>query len=263
MKRFSLILASLVLLIGTKASAFKGGPFDNGDYSSLLDNSGVYQVSMRFSNGSGFAQFGNNVDIALFVDINNTAGTGIRGSTYSVLNRSLIYYKGVTYLGTCMGMVDHERRIVEGVTNGNSDVGTTQVTSGTGGTGSGLTAATTTLNNNGSLNFPANSSFICKIHTTHPVLKFNGKGELSIVNPTLAQNVFNAIATEIASQLTANPVPNPGPNSPAQIQAFITALANLANGGQGSIRTAENVGANADTVPMKVFGSRVFFVQRR
>src|SRR5436190_3375234 len=75
MKRFSLILASLVLVFGAKASAFSGGPFDNGDFSNLLDASGIYQVALRFSNGSGFAQFGNNVDAALFVDINSGGGT--------------------------------------------------------------------------------------------------------------------------------------------------------------------------------------------
>lgn len=263
MKRISLILASLVLVFATKASAFKGGPFDNGDYSGLLDNSGVYQVSFRFSNGSGFAQFGNNVDVTAFVT--TTGGATVTPSaTYSIFNRSVIYYKGMTYLGTCYGMVDHERKIVSGVTNGNSDVNTTTTTTTTTGALAGVfpTAATTNLFNNGNVGFPCNTNFNCKITNEYPILRFNGRGELTVINPSLGTAIFTAIATVIAAQAPL-PAAIPPPSTVGQVQNYITALQSLAQGGGPLIPTAQQVKQNSDRVPMNVFGSRVFFISQR
>lgn len=256
MKRFSLILASLVLLLGTKASAFKGGPFDNGDYNSLLDNSGVYQVAFRFSNGSGFAQFGNNVNQELFLPTAGAGTTAAPSTTFSTLNRSIIYYKGLTYLGTCWGMVDHERRIVHGVTNGNSDIGTTQTTTG----GTGTVSSSNTLIFNG-VGFPANTEFECKIHTTHPVLKFAGRGELTIVNPSFTQTAFTALSNFVAgiapaTGAAADPLD-------VQINALIAGLQTLQGTGTDLIPSANNVSETSERVKMTVFGSRIFFVSSR
>jgi hypothetical protein len=254
MKRISLILASLLLLVGPKASAHVGGPFDNGDFNSFLDSSGIYQVAFRFSNGSGFAQFGNNVDADLF--LTGTGGTTTDlPSSFSTLNRSIIYYKGVSYLGTCTGMVDHERKIVQGVTNGNSDVVTT-ASNTSGGT---TTSASNSLINNG-LGFPCNTEFRCKITNSSPVLRFNGKGELTIINPTLGQVGFAAIAALInalGSGGTGGGAATLGPN----ISAIIAALATP--GVAESIPSAESVRDASDHVPMIVFGSRIFFNSRR
>jgi hypothetical protein len=251
MKRISLILASFVLLSGGKASAFVGGPFDNGDFSSLLDNSGVYQVAFRFSNGSGFASFGNNVDTELFLP--TTGGTAVApASTFSVLNRSVFYYKGVTYMGTCTGMVDHERKIVSGVTNGNSDITTSQTTT-TGGT---QTASTNSLVFSG-LFFPANSEFRCKITNSHPILKFHGTGELSIINPSTTAVALQAISTIILSN------PDTTDNIGEQLDDLLTALTNNAPALAAAIPSAESTFQNSDRVKMKVFGSRIWHVSRR
>jgi hypothetical protein len=252
MKRISLILASLVLLFGTKASAFVGGPFDNGDFNTLLDDSGIYQVSFRFSNGSGFAQFGNNVDAELFLP--QTGGTATTpASTYSILNRSIIYYKGVTYLGTCTGMVDHDAKIVSGVTNGNSDVSTSQTTS----TGGGATfSSSNSLNFNG-LGFPCNTEFRCKITKTHPILRFSGKGELTIVNPSVSGVAFQALQTIITTGASGNL------SIGGQISSLVTAL--TANNGAiaSVIPSAEQTFENSEHAKMTVFGSRIFFNSRR
>ncbi len=255
MKRISLILASMVLIFGTKASALSGGPFDNGDYSSLLDDTGVYQVSFRFSNGSGFAQFGTNVDLELFLP--TSTGTTTTSSTFSVLNRSLIYYKGVTYLGTCVGMVDHERKIVSGVTNGNSDVSTSQTTT----SGTSTVSSANSLIFNG-LGFPCNTEFICKITKTYPILRFNGKGELSIVNPTTAAVALAALS-QLISTASAGSGSGIGNDLGTQISNLVSALTSNSADIAALIPSAEQTRAAMDHVPMKVFGSRVFFVTRR
>ena len=260
MKRFSLILASLVLIFGTKASAFTGGPFDNGDFSSLLDENGIYQVSFRFSNGSGFAQFGNNVNQEIFLPTGNANTGGAISTTFSVLNRSIIYYKGVTYLGTCQGMVDHERKQVNGVTNGNSDITTSQTTPAPGG-GAAVTASNSLIANGG-LGFTANTEFLCKIKKSYPILRFNGKGTLTIVNPTLAQAISDQIAAVIALQFAA-PAVNPPPSTPAQVQAFITALQALADGSAALIPSAQQVNQSSEHVPLTAFGSRIFMNKTR
>jgi hypothetical protein len=267
MKRFSLILACIALLSGTKASAFVGGPFDNGDYSGLLDNNGIYQTALQFSNGSGFAQFGNNVDVALFVDF-NSSGTFTRGSTYSFLNRSIIYYKGVTYLGTCMGMVDHEAKTVQGTTNANSDVNTTTVNNNFLGTGTGTTAATTTLQNNGGAGLTCNTNWNCKITKSYPVLRYSGSGELSVLNPSLGQVTLQAISAIINGNGNNN---NGGgiiigvvlDSIGEQISDLLDAVSSNQAAIEGIIPTAQQIRDNSDHVPLKAFGSRIFFIGRR
>lgn len=260
MTRFSLLLASLTVGLTTSASALVGGPFDNNDYSSLLDNSGVYQVAFRFRNGSGFAQFGNNVDIALYVDISAAgAGTGnsVRGTTYSVLNRSLIYYKGVTFLGTAAGMVDHEAKRVTGVTNGSSDVALTGQTASSGTTNS-VTAATTTLINNNSLAFPCNTTFTAKITKSAPVLRFAGTGELTVLTPTLV-----SIANTALQSILTNFQPSPLTPLSTTLQQLVTGIQTVNDNSELFAPTLESVSEQSDKVKMTVYGSRVFFVGRR
>jgi hypothetical protein len=241
-----------------QAQAIVGGPFDNGDYSQTLDNNGIYQAAFRFPNGSGFAQFGTNVDMTTYVDISTAGGTGVRSSVYSILNRSLIYYKGVTYLGTASGMVDHERKTIQGYTNGNSDVRTTAATNTGGGGNQNQTAATQALMNNGGLNFPCNTNWKAKITTTHPVLRFSGTGELTVLNPSLDQVAYAAITAIINSQQNAG-----GTNQAVgpQISAIIAAIA--AAQASDVIPSTDSVKDNSDTVKITVFGSRQFFLGRR
>jgi hypothetical protein len=279
MKRFLLGLAVSIVLLGGKASAFVGGPFDNGDFSSLLDNSGVYQVAFRFSNGSGFASFGNNVDTSLFLPGGSAGGplATSSGTTFTVLSRSLFYYKGVTYLGSCTGMVDHERKIVSGVTNGSTDI--TMTASNTAG-GGGQTQTTTNNLITNNLAFIANSHFLCKITNSHPILKFSGEGEFTVLNPSIAQVSFQAIQqiitgsgggnasigtqlADLVNVLTGNSVvfqpdfTTPNPNDvvavPGPSQEDIA----------GVIPSAQQVRDNSDHVKMKVFGSRIWHVSRR
>ncbi len=261
MKRISLLLASLTLGVASTASALVGGPFDNGDYSALLDNSGVYQAAFRFENGSGFAQFGTNVDIATFVDINSTGGTGLRGSTFSYLNRSIIYYKGVTYLGTAFGTVDHASKRIEGVTNGNSDVRTNSQSGGNNQNNSqSLAAATTSLLNNGGVGFPCNTRWRAKITATKPIVRFSGTGELTVINPSLDQVAYAAIVALLTGSQNAS-TSGQTLSVAAQMQQLINAVTDP--NASSVIPSADKIADTSDVVPMTVFGSRQFFVGRR
>jgi hypothetical protein len=277
MKRISVILASLAVLFGGKASAFVGGPFDNGDFSSLLDNSGIYQVAFRFSNGSGFASFGNNVDTSLFLPTTGgTTASNTTSTTFTLLSRSLFYYKGVTYLGSCTGMVDHERKIVSGVTNGSTDITTTASTQ-QGGGGATQTSTNNLITNN--LNFNANSQFLCKITNSHPILKFSGDGEFSVLNPSIAQVSFQAIqqiitgsgggtasvGAQLGDLLTVLTGGDPdGPDNPLTPFIIENPLQPIPPEAiAGVIPSAQQVRDNSDRVKMKVFGSRIWHVSRR
>jgi hypothetical protein len=122
MKRISFLLAALTLGLSTHASAWTGGPFDNGDYSILLERGGVYQCTFSFRNGSGMALFNENNSFE------TATGTTVTGM-FSINNRSVFYYKGVTYFGTATGIVDVDARRVTGFTNGSSDYATTTAVS--------------------------------------------------------------------------------------------------------------------------------------
>jgi hypothetical protein len=148
-------------------------------------------------------------------------------------------------------MVDHERKIVQGVTNGNTDV----VTSATTTSGTTTTSAANSLINNGFLGFPCNTEFRCKITKSYPVLKFNGTGELTVVNPTLAQTAFSAISAIINNAGTGQAAIG------IQISTLINAL--QTPGLQDQIPSAESIRRASDHVPMNVFGSRIFFFSRR
>lgn len=270
LKKIHLLLFAFALGLPAAGYGLVGGPWDNGDYSQLLDNSGIYQATLRFSNGQGFCQFGSNVNFATFRDL-STASAGLGNSTSlnssngSYLNRSLIYYKGVTYLGSCYGTSDMVNNVIEGITNGNSDV-TTQVTTNTGGIGaSGASSSTTVLIANGDRAFTCNTAWSAKITSKKPVLKFSGKGQLTVLNPEAngaVNSTINAILGVI-SGIASIPFP-PGPTT-AQI-ALIDDLADAIDSLTDLSLPPENLQATLDAsdhVPLTVFGTRKFFVNTR
>ena len=95
MLKKSHVLFALALAFPAVSQAFNGGPFDNADNSITLDNSGVYQCAMRFHNGSGFAQWGTNVQMAPNVSTGAGNAANTTNSLGTPLNRSVI----------CIGMI--------------------------------------------------------------------------------------------------------------------------------------------------------------
>jgi hypothetical protein len=168
-------------------------------------------------------------------------------------------------------MVDHERKTVSGVTNGNSDVLTTTAVNTAppaGGQPGALTNAAQTLLNNGSTGLPCNTEFICKITNSYPVLRFNGKGELTVINPSdaetiLISNLASALAGLLAPETDTTNATSPTQPTNAVIQAYANALANLTSATSGQIPSAEQIRRTSDHVPMIVFGSRIFFTSER
>ena len=194
MKSKILILAVLssFFLMNQQAHAMVGGPFDNGDYSILLEEGGTYQATFTFRNGSGMALFteDNSFEVG-----NNTNVTGM----FALHNRSIFYYKGLTYAGTATGVVDFGAKLITGFTNGNSEFATTTgVAVNPQGTVFG-SARPSEIVHNANTGFVANSTFTAKITCTEPTLRFSGKGEVTFMGIPQLQKLRDVITAQAAA----------------------------------------------------------------
>ena len=259
MKKISSLIAAIGLLSAANAFALVGGPFDGNDYGQSLDDQGIYQAGFRFKNGLGFAQWGLNVSMSGNINQGNSGQSSTNLTLGTYLNRSVIYYKGVTYVGAAFGMTDHDRGIVQGTTNGYSEASFSS--SGTGGTNGNTTLSLSqTASYNGGRGFVANTSFECKITAKSPILKFNGSGELSVLSPD-GNGIISALAQTIVNQ-----------NTNQTLQNLATALSTTIPTASGGTTTLAQIlgGSNvtdtfaaADIVRMTVFGERKFFLSVR
>lgn len=268
-KKLFSVIAGLALLSGSQASAWVGGPFDNGDYSATLDNEGVYQASLRYKNGSGYVQWGNNVDLGPSLTSGATGGggssTASNSTVGSYLNRCVLYYQGIAFFGTASGMVDMDRREVTCVTNAQSEVTLSdQASTNTQGSfflfGSSNTVnSSTSVVNNGGRGFVANSNFVAKITKTSPEVRFSGKGELTLLSPD-AQPIVSNLAQQIAASLGDIEVGDGGSFDPSTLFDFLSDPDFLAAITPKDINQVKDA---AETVQMKVFGNRRFFLGSR
>lgn len=252
------IATLLVAFVATpKAQADVGGPFDNGDFSVLLERDGVYQATFSFSNGSGMAMFAqdNSFEAA--------TATTVAGQ-FALHNRSVFYYKGVTYYGTCTGIIDASAKRVTGFTNGNSDYGATSVSVDP---QAGTSGSRAQISSNGQAGFIANSQFAAKITSTAPILRFKGKGEVTFMGVP-QMNELRGIAASINATNVAGAVGNPNfpPNAdtdgdgvldatiftPALAALIVQNAANLL----GQVDSPSTLETFQETKKMKVFGSR-------
>jgi hypothetical protein len=264
--KFTLFFVALFAMPLT-SHAIVGGPFDGNDYSAAYDNSGVYQVAFRMKNGSGFAQWGSNVNLAAKVSSSGGSSSGA-SSLGSILNRSLIYFQGIEYFGTAFGIVDVDAGFVNGGTNGISDI-SSSASSSSGGVGGGSSASSTVpIVTNGDRGYTANSEYEAKITDKGPILRFSGKGQLTI----LGRDATTAIAGIATTALTAanllitgsSPAPLTVAGQAANSAAVLNArLANLNTvlpliSPSPSSNTLDRV-----TTKITVFGSRKFFLSQR
>lgn len=251
-KKISLLLG-LIAALPVSSFAWVGGPFDGGDYNQLLDDRGIYQAAFRMQNGSGFMQFGVNVDLGPSVSTQNTGGgnSSLSTSIGSYLNRSIVYYKGVIFFGNATGMVDHPARKVRGFTNAQSEVTLSASTSGS----DGDLSATNAIAVNG-LGLVANVAFEADITSTHPELRFSGKGELVVINPSAQQVIYQAILSAIN---------NYQPADGETIDQQITNLLNALKGDdlKNNVPTASATYEASEIVPLTVYGQRKYFLARR
>jgi hypothetical protein len=200
------IIASLVISVSAfsgQAFALVGGPFDMGSHGSNLDRNSIYQAALSFRNGSGFVYFSPTARLVPERVPGGGSAVDDFDSQGSVPNRTVLYYKGVSYVGSCFGTADMEARFIEGIINGNSDVGfsASSTTSNGGGasTASSTVSATVVYSGKG---YVVNGNFLAKVSQTAPVLRFKGKGELSFLSPT-GESSVNTLAYEAYSGLIA------------------------------------------------------------
>ena len=81
--------------------ALVGGPWDNNSYEG--NNEGIYTAIMTMRNGSGIARFG---------------VSGAEDPTISRFSESVVFYRGIVYLGSTFGHVDSLTKTVTAVTEG-------------------------------------------------------------------------------------------------------------------------------------------------
>ncbi|RBP43760.1 hypothetical protein DES53_105159 [Roseimicrobium gellanilyticum] len=245
---FSAFLFALVAV--PQAQAWVGGPFDSGDYNILHEREGVYQATMTYKNGSGFCQFSQ--DNALGAQSTAAGSPGL--SVFSLENRSLLYYKGITYAGVATGVVDFESRKVHGFTNGSTTVQTTI----TGGTGGGSASDYVVVNGNEpdpGFGF-SNSQFTAKITRMAPLLRFQGKGEASFFIDPQVEDLRDVVTTAIGTiDFDAFVDPLTDSFNTAALADIIHAAIDLYK----EIDDASSPANNIEFVKTKVFGSRRYF----
>lgn len=299
MKKFFLTVASLALLGSEKASAISGGPFDNGDAGSiLLERGSFYQCQFSFQNGNGYGVFTPDSQVSGnggFVGGGAIGGGGAggggqgglftRGNLFSDntsgglqrnANRSVFYYKGVTYFGACFGMPDLEARKIVGSCNASSDVSGGNISNqatATGGAAGGSGVVNSSLNGNAAAIVSNNTGFVlnagweAKIFQTKPTLRFRGKGEIAVISPT-GQSAITNLAYSGFSRLIDAIVQSVG-NSGGQIlfdaSTYTEASAAIIDA-LGELRTQVQDGggtdatySDADVAPMRVSGVRRYF----
>lgn len=263
MKRFILPLILGLSALAGNANAWVGGPFDNGNHGAGLENGAIYQATLTLANGSGYLYF--SPDAAIAPD-SGTAPTNYapRGA---INNRSVIYYKGVTYIGSAFGMVDGEARHVEGSLNGSSEVTfstTTQNTNNNFFTFSQTQTSVSSALVSSTRSFTVNGNFIAKVYQTAPSFRFRGKGELVFLSPTTPDSItglaYNAYSRFIDAII----------NFYGSVTSITTTnIASFFLGGQDAINNAltaltpylslgsiDNSYTNAKKVFMRVNGTR-------
>lgn len=245
-----------------------------------MERNGYYQCTFSFQNGTGYGVF--TPDAQLSGGLIGQAGAGggagqaafyDRGTLYTQnsfdiqrnANRSVFYYKGITYVGGCFGMPDIEQRTINGTCNATSDdaVTTTQASTGGGGAGASLQNTSTIVQNN--TGFILNCGWEGRITRTRPTLRFKGKGELSVLSPTgnasitnLAFQAYQGLIQAIiqsTSNLTGVAAGAGFTAAQGAIDDALTSLENRVTQGSGTDPTFEE----ADVLPLKVTGSRRFF----
>lgn len=263
----SLTIFAISAFAGSNALALVGGPFDNNNYSVLLERGGVYQAALTYSNGSGICQFSEDNEASAQNNI-------VVDTVFKLGNRSILYYKGVTYAGSCTGMADLDARRIYAITNGTSTLNSIE--------NAGL--ADPVVVNGGNQVAPgfgyANSQYTAKITSTAPILRFRGSGQAAFVGDTqfttlraIATASFNAF---LATFDTDGPDQAHDTNTSGTINAGDT-LTGATDGGtpitaanasdiiQHGIDTFAQVGspstveANMERVAMRVYGSRRYF----
>ena len=281
MRKIFLTIASVALMSNSNVWALAGGPFDNGDPGGvLMERGGFYQCQFSFRNGNGYGLF--TPDSYLGGNLPNSSNTGAsssqqigifnRGSLYTQntgagstnplahnANRSVFYFKGVTYVGGCFGFVDTEARDVQGTCNASSNEQITQQTlsQNNGGLINASQTATTSqplvINATGNI---LNIGWTGKIIDTRPNLRFRGKGEMSVVETgrdvqQLATTAYSGLLDAIVQSVSNSTSPLAYAEAQFAIEETLSDL-------QTRLDSASRQDM-METHPVRVTGNRRFF----
>jgi hypothetical protein len=189
----------------TQALAIAGGPFDNGLPSAQLENGGVYQATLSLRNGNGYCYFRPDAQISPEILGQPQAGVNAKGT---LSNRSVIYYKGVTYVGSAFGMSDPEGNYLQCSVNAGSELVNQQTQTGQGQNNNTFnfnqnTASVTNQIVASARNFTVNGNWEAKFTQTAPTRRFRGSGELVFLAPTAADAVANLALQSYANFISA------------------------------------------------------------
>jgi hypothetical protein len=192
------ILAALTLISFTTSQTFAwtGGPWSGNTYDG--NTGGLFGGSITMRDGNGIFRF-----------------TGTETAQLGAFNSSMIYYKGITYLGSCQAQVDFEFRTVSGVTNGSAYNRNNRPASGQStplnendaGYSPEVNPATFTFTSSiggssragGEFDGPvgiANTSWQGKVTSTRPSLRFTAKGEAAFRGRAPFISRFTVVSTD-------------------------------------------------------------------
>jgi hypothetical protein len=277
MKKIFLAIASVALMSNSNVWAIGGGPFDNGETGGLLmERGGFYQCQFSFRNGNGYGIFtpdsflGGNLPNPNQSLSGSSQQIGVfnRGSLYTPnsanglghnANRSVFYFKGVTYVGGCFGYVDMHSRDVQGTCNASSNETITQQTLSQ--NNGGLINASQTAQTSQPLVINAkgnilNIGWTGKVIDQRPNLRFRGKGEMTVVETgrdvkQLASTAYSGLLDAIVSSVSNSTTT---PNYTAAQQAIDDALTSLQ-----TILSGPDTLVEPEVHPVRVTGNRRFF----
>ncbi len=221
MKKGFGVFIALVLMPSVPANAWTGGPFGNNNGFSQGDD-GVYEAVAVCSNGMGLYRFG----------VRNqpgTAGTGttVTSSSNVEFNAGVLtgrstnvwYYRGITYIGACVGSVSSVAGTVSVVGNAQTDNAGAAINVNS----PSSTNFTNALNSfqsptGGNVAF-ANSFFSAKLGPKGgPAMTFKGSGTVSFVGDNLStasqtitrQDVTNTVNGNTTTTITVVTTDNTG-----------------------------------------------------
>ncbi|MBX7210887.1 MAG: hypothetical protein K1X78_21455 [Verrucomicrobiaceae bacterium] len=279
MKKIFLLIQLAALTSAMPAFALVGGPFDNGTFSVLDERTGYYESAYSFSNGSGYSVWtADNIQGALLsagggASQNLSQGSLLTssGNTTHSANRTVLYYKGVTYFGAAFGQVDMESRTIQGFGNATSDYSTAQTTQTQNATFFQATSSsafsTNTVVSSGR-GYTANINWTGKVTSTSPQLRFTGSGEIAIISPNGNEAIASLAYTGYQGLITAinASVSRSGGQiffDPTTYTQGASAVAQILNGTLGTpasstVTPTYAQAVNAAGVPVDVNGNGIF-----
>lgn len=203
MKKAFGVFVAVVLMPLAPANAWVGGPFSKNQFSASGDD-GVYEAIATIRNGIGMYRFGvrnETAPVSLAAAAGGSAATNNQTTTNMEFNAglsggtstSIWFYRGISYIGSCAGMVNSSLNVVAVVGNAQSDGALNtiplQVITISGDGVVILGGPSRFTNPTGDAISYANSSFKAKIVSKGPAMLFKGTGTVAFTNAEESETI--------------------------------------------------------------------------